>query len=67
MPQRTAPAGLCGPCSSRPFMMVGQERLIITYLKNNLSTPDGVMSRFKMLTYYMYAPLFHRLTPCQEP
>ena len=31
-----------------------------TYLKNNLSAHGGVAKRFKMLTYYVYAPLFHR-------
>jgi hypothetical protein len=31
-----------------------------TYLKNNLSPHGGVAKRFKMLTYYVYAPLFHR-------
>jgi hypothetical protein len=30
-----------------------------TYLKNNLSAHGGVAKRFKMLTYYVYAPLFH--------
>ena len=34
-------------------------------LKINLTPPDGVVSRFKMLTYHQYAALFHRLTPCQ--
>jgi hypothetical protein len=27
MPQRAAPVGLCGPCSSRPFKKVKKERL----------------------------------------
>ncbi len=40
---------------------------IRTYLKNNLSASGGVVSRLKMLTYYVYAPLFRRLTACQEP
>ena len=31
-----------------------------TYLKNNLSPHGGVAKRFKMLTYYVCAPLFHR-------
>jgi len=38
-----------------------------TYLKNNLSAHGGVAKRFKVLTYYVYAPLFHRFTPCPEP
>jgi len=38
-----------------------------THLKKNLSAPGGVAERFKMLTYYVYAPLFHRPAPCQEP
>ena len=38
-----------------------------TYLKNNLSAHGGVVKRFKLLTYYVYAPLFHRSTPCPEP
>jgi hypothetical protein len=37
-----------------------------TYLKNNLSAHGGVAKRFKMLTYYVYAPLFHRFAPCPE-
>jgi len=39
----------------------------ITYLKNNLSVHGCVAKRFKMLTYYVYAPLFHRFAPCPEP
>jgi hypothetical protein len=35
----------------------------ITYLKNNLSAHGCVAKRFKMLTYYVYAPLFHRFAP----
>ncbi len=35
-----------------------------TYLKNNLSAHGDVAKRFKMLTYYVYAPLFHRFAPC---
>ena len=35
-----------------------------TYLKNNLSAHGSVAKRFKMLTYYVYAPLFHRFAPC---
>jgi hypothetical protein len=38
-----------------------------TYLKNNLSAHGSVVKRFKMLTYYVYAPLSHRSTPCPEP
>jgi len=38
----------------------------ITYLKNNLSAHGGVPKRFIMLTYYVYAPLFHRFAPCPE-
>ncbi len=30
-----------------------------TYLNNNLSAHCGVAKRFKMLTYYVYALLFH--------
>jgi hypothetical protein len=26
----------------------------------------GVAKWFKMLTYYVYAPLFHRFAPCPE-
>jgi hypothetical protein len=26
-----------------------------------------VVNRLKMLTYYVYAPLSNRLTPCPEP
>jgi len=40
---------------------------IRTYLKNNLSAHGGVAKWFKMLTYYVYAPLFHRFAPCLEP
>jgi hypothetical protein len=40
---------------------------IRTYLKNNLSTHGSVAKHFKMLTYYVYAPLFHRFAPCPEP
>jgi hypothetical protein len=39
---------------------------IRTYLKNNLSAQGGVVKRFKMLAYYVYAPLFRRSTPCHE-
>jgi len=28
------------------------------------SAHGGVVKRFKMLTYYVYAPLFHRFAPC---
>ncbi len=42
------------------------EKNTITYLKNNLSAHSGVAKRFKMLTYYVYAPLFHRFAPCPE-
>jgi hypothetical protein len=34
-----------------------------TDLKNNLSAHGCVAKRFKMLTYYVYAPLFHRSAP----
>ena len=44
-----------------------EEDNIRTYLKNNLSAHGGVVKRFKMLTYCVYAPLFHRSTPCREP
>jgi hypothetical protein len=40
---------------------------IRTHLKNNLSAHSCVVTRFKMLTYYVYAPLFNRVTPCPEP
>lgn len=36
-----------------------------SHLKINLAPSDGVVRLFKMLTYYIYAALFHRLTPCQ--
>ena len=41
-------------------------KLTRTYLKNNLSDHGGVAKWFKMLTYYVYAPLFHRFAPCPE-
>jgi hypothetical protein len=34
-----------------------------TYLKNNLSAHSYVAKRFKMLTHFVYAPLFHRFAP----
>ncbi len=34
-----------------------------TYLKNNLNAHGGVAKRFKMLTYYVCAPLSHRFAP----
>jgi len=37
------------------------------YLKNNLKANGGVVERFKLLSYYVYAPLFHRSTPYPEP
>ena len=37
-----------------------------TYLKNNLSAHVCVVKRLKMLTYYVYAPLLNRLTPCLD-
>jgi hypothetical protein len=40
--------------------------LVRTFFKNNLSAHGCVAKRFKMLTYYVYAPLFHRFTPCPE-
>ena len=45
------------------FFMTGSR----TYLKNDLSAHGSVTKRFKMLTYYVYAPLFHRFVPCPEP
>jgi len=42
-------------------------RDIRTYLKNNLSAHGGVAKWFKMLTYYVYGPLFHHFAPCPEP
>jgi hypothetical protein len=39
------------------------QKIIRTYLKNNLSAHGGVVERLKMLTYCVYAPLFHRSTP----
>jgi hypothetical protein len=41
--------------------------VVRTYLKNNLSAHGSVAKRFKMLTYYVYAPLFHRFAPYPEP
>ncbi len=35
--------------------------------QNDLSAHGCVAKRFKMLTYYVYAPLFHRLAPRPEP
>ncbi len=34
--------------------------------QNNLTPSGGVVRLFKMLTYYIYVPLFHHLTPCQR-
>ena len=48
------------------FILTPRE-LTRTYLKNNLSAPGGVVSRLKMLTYFVYAALFRRFTPCQKP
>ena len=44
----------------------GWINMIRTYLKNNLSPHGGVAKWFKMLTYHVYAPLFHRFAPCPE-
>ena len=41
----------------------GGRGLTRTYLKNNLSAHGSVAKRFKMLTYYVYAPLSHRFAP----
>jgi len=41
-------------------MLLSDELIIRTYLKNNLSAHGGVAKRFKILTCYVYAPLFHR-------
>jgi hypothetical protein len=49
----------------RAFFLTDNQ--IRAYLKNNLSAHGGVVERFKMLIYYVYAPLFHRSTPCHEP
>jgi hypothetical protein len=38
-----------------------------SYLKINLSVPGGVTKWLKMLTYYVYAPLFRPFVPCQKP
>jgi len=38
-----------------------------TYLKNNPSAHGSVAERLKMLTYYVYATLFHRFALCPEP
>jgi len=43
-----------------PELVLNCQDIIRTYLKNNLSAHGGVAKRFKMLTYYVYAPLFHR-------
>jgi len=43
-----------------PLYFPEASNLFRTYLKNNLSAHGGVEKRFKMLTYYVYAPLFHR-------
>ncbi len=40
--------------------------IVRTYLKNNLSAHGGVAKWFRMLTYYVYAPLFHPFAPCPE-
>ena len=37
-----------------------------TYIKNNLSAHGCVVKRLEMLTYFVYAPLSNRLTPCPE-
>ena len=44
-------------------------KLIIPLLEPISKTTKygGVVKRSKMLTYYVYAPLFHRSTPCPEP
>ena len=36
-------------------------------LKNNPSAPGVILSRLKMLTYCVYAPILRPLTPCQAP
>ena len=43
-----------------------QSNSMRTYLKNNLSAHGGVAKLFKMLTYCVYAPLFHRFASCPE-
>ena len=40
---------------------------IRTYLENNLSAHSSVAKQFEILTYYVYAPLFHCFAPCSEP
>jgi hypothetical protein len=49
-----------------PLYFPEASNLFRTYLKNNLSVHCGVAKRFKMLTYYVYAPLFHRFAPYPE-
>ncbi|MGD8980891.1 MAG: hypothetical protein PVF42_04805 [Desulfobacterales bacterium] len=44
------------------YRFVRDQYVIRTYLKNNLSAHGGVVKWFKMLTYCVYAPLFHRST-----
>jgi O-glycosyl hydrolase len=53
-------------CEFINFQLLNKLWNIRTYLKNNLSAHGGVAKRFKMLTYYVYATLFHRFAPCPE-
>jgi hypothetical protein len=39
----------------------------MSVLKNNLSAHGSVAKRFKILTYDVYDPLFHRFAPWPEP
>jgi hypothetical protein len=55
---------ICTPCVT--VGSIGTET-IRTYLNNNLSAHSSVAKQFKILTYYVYAPLFHRFAPCSEP
>ena len=56
--------GICTPCVT--IGITGTET-IRTYPENNLSAHSSVAKQFKILTYYVYAPLFHCFAPCSEP
>jgi len=55
---------------NRLFFLKDRDVLLVlffrTYIKSNLSAHSCVVNRLKMLTYFVYAPLFNRLTPCPE-
>ncbi len=57
---------LCTTVLNNNRLNKSNDIIVRTYLKNNLSAHGGVAKRFKMLTYYVYAPLFHRFAPCPE-